>query len=181
MDGTDTIFTCDIVQQTRFQYVVVALPVVVTILGGVTLGVVVEKLGAPEMARNLITLGSFVGCLIIAIVYMAGGQGRVTLTGSELAVKPRWRSATTIPLPPLEARLEPWIVRTDALTAAAGAMLVVRGPQAEVALAAKDVKAAGRFPSESGLRWLRNPDFVIAAADFSQIVRRLRVAWPDAS
>lgn len=175
MNGT---YTWDVLQQTRFQYVVVALPILVTIVGGVTLGVVVQKLGAPEIAGNLIAVGTFAVGVAIAIVYMAGGQGHVTLTESELTVKPRWRSARTIPRPPLEARLEPWIVRTGAVTALSGPMLVVRGPEDEVVIAAKDPGAVQRFPSEGDLTWLRAPDFVIAPEALSEIIRQLRVDWP---
>lgn len=180
MNGLDAIFSCDIVQQTRFQYVVVAIPIVVTLVVGVTLGVVVQKLGAPEVARSLITIGAFLCCVIIGIVYMAGGQGKLTLTEAELEIKPRWRSAITILRPPVAAHLEPWLVRTHAATYFSGPMLVVEGRETTVALAAVDPDAAKRFPGEVGAKWLKPPNFVVEPGDLSTIVERLGVAWPSA-
>jgi len=178
MVGSDGAFSCDIVQQTRFQYVVPVLVMLGVVVSGVVLGWVAIKLGAPPNARGGIGAASFLIGIGVAIYYFVGSQGSVRLDDEALVVAPRWRSEIRIVLPPVDASYQRWVEVHRGVTMVAGPMLEVEGRGASVVLGAMDVPAGERLPGQEGLHWVKTPNFVIEPADLRRIGEGLGVAWP---
>ena len=177
MNGSETIFTCDILQQSRFQYAVVAMVMGATIVAGLTVGAIIVKLGAPPKAQSGVSAFAFLISIGLAVWYLSGVQGKVTLSDSELVVKPNWRPAIRILRPPAETRFGHWVTSTDIANITAGPMLEVKGRGSSVTIAAMDPALAERIPDQKGLRWAK-PSFVIESGDFQRLVEKLGVEWP---
>lgn len=181
MNGSETVFSCDILQQSRFQYVVLAMVMGATLIAGLTLGALVVKLGAPAKAQSGISALAFLLSLAFAAWYLSGVQGRLTVDDSELVVKPKLRPPIRIQRPPVETRFARWVTSTATYAATAGPLLEVKGRDASVTIAALDPDLAERIPRKPGLQWHERPGFVIESRDFQRLIEALGVPWPAAA
>lgn len=179
MNGSETLLACDILHQNRFQYVVIVLVMVGTILAGATIGALVVKLGAPPKAQGGVTSLSFLLSIGLAAWYLSGVQGKVLMTATELVIKPNWRPAIRIQLPPVEARLQIWSTAMQGYSAKVGPILAIKGRDASVSLGSKDLAAAERLPSKEGIQILKSPSFEIAPEQFEKLIKILGVTYPD--